>query len=317
MEPTLRPAAWKTWLAFAIVYFVWGSTFLAIRVGVREVPPYLLAGLRFSVAGVLLFLYMLARRTALPTRREWASASVLAVLIFAVDYGLLFWAEQRVPSGVAAVMMAVIPVMIAFLEILVLGTQRLTLRLALALAGGICGVGILMSHSQAFGEAPMRSSGAVALLVASISWSIAAILPRKLTLPASKTMSSAAQMLVGGAMLLLVAAVRGEFRGFDAQAVSGRAWLALAYLIVPGSIVGFTAYIWLLHHESPTKVVSYAYVNPMVAVILGHFLGGEMVGSRTLVGTLFVLASVVVITTLPWRDPRVASVARELEEVAE
>ena len=317
MQATLRPPAWKTWLAFAIVYFVWGSTFLAIRVGVREVPPYLLAGLRFSVAGIVLFTWMLARKTALPTRREWVSASILAVLIFAVDYGLLFWAEQRVPSGVAAVMMATIPVLIALLEITFLRSQRLTFRLALALIGGICGVGILMSHSMAFGETPMGRSGAVALLVASVSWSIAAILPRKLPLPSSKGMSSAAQMLIGGAMLLLVSAVRGEFRGFHVREVSGGAWFALVYLIVPGSIVAFTAYMWLLHHESPTRVVSYAYVNPVVAVVLGHFLGGELVGPRTLIGTLFVLASVVAITTIPRQDTQAASIARELEEVAE
>jgi drug/metabolite transporter (DMT)-like permease len=170
---------------------------------------------------------------------------------------------------------------------------------------------------MAFGETPMGRSGAVALLVASVSWSIAAILPRKLPLPSSKGMSSAAQMLIGGAMLLLVSAVRGEFRGFHVREVSGGAWFALVYLIVPGSIVAFTAYMWLLHHESPTRVVSYAYVNPVVAVVLGHFLGGELVGARTLIGTLFVLASVVAITTMPRQGAQVASIARELEEVAE
>jgi len=299
MEATARPPAWKTLVAFAIIYFVWGSTFLAIRVGIREVPPFLLAGIRFLIAGIVLYLWMLGKGTPSPTRREWTSASFLAVLIFVLDYGLLFWAEQRVPSGIAAVMMATIPVFMGLLEIMFLRTQQLTLRLAGALLVGVCGVAILMSRSMAFGESPIDETGAAALLIASVSWSTAAILSRKLTLPASKPMSSAAQMLAGGGLLMLVAAVLGEFRGFRVQAVSRGAWLALIYLIVAGSIVAFTAYVWLLHHESPTKVGTYAYVNPVVAVIVGYFLGGEVVGPRTLLGTLLVLVSVVVITTMP------------------
>lgn len=316
-EAPARPAAWKTLLAFAIVYFVWGSTFLAIRVGVREVPPFLLAGMRFCVAGIVLFMWMCARGTPWPARREWAAASFLAVLIFVLDYGLLFWAEQRVPSGIAAVMMATIPVFMGLLEIIFLRTQRLTLRLAIGLIVGICGVAILMNRSAAFGETPIDAAGAAALLVASISWSTAAILTRKLPLPASKPMSSAAQMLAGGVLLTLVSAILGEFHGFHARAVSAGAWFALIYLIVAGSIVAFTAYVWLIHHESPTKVGTYAYVNPVVAVIIGYFLGGEMVGSRTFLGTLLVLVSVIVITTMPAKKPVRATLVPEPEQVAE
>jgi drug/metabolite transporter (DMT)-like permease len=299
MEATPRPHRWKTVLAFAIIYLVWGSTFLAIRVGVKEVPPFLLAGMRFSVAGLVLYVWMRAQGTPSPTRREWFAASFLAVLIFVLDYGLLFWAEKRVPSGIAAVMMATIPVFIAIAEILLLRTQRLTPRLAIALLVGIGGVVVLVSRSSSFGEGPIDTAGAVALVVAAISWSLAAVLTRKLTLPASKVMSSGAQMLAGGILLLLTAAMLGEFRGFHVHAVSASAWLALAYLIVAGSIVAFTAYVWLIHHESPTKVGTYAYVNPVVAVLLGYALGGEPLGARTIVGTFLVLVSVVVITTTP------------------
>ncbi len=299
MEATPRPHRWKTVLAFAIIYLVWGSTFLAIRVGVKEVPPFLLAGMRFSVAGLVLYVWMRAQGTPSPTRREWFAASFLAVLIFVLDYGLLFWAEKRVPSGIAAVMMATIPVFIAIAEILLLRTQRLTPRLAIALLVGIGGVVVLVSRSSSFGEGPIDTAGAIALVVAAISWSLAAVLTRKLTLPASKVMSSGAQMLAGGILLLLTAAMLGEFRGFHVHAVSASAWLALAYLIVAGSIVAFTAYVWLIHHESPTKVGTYAYVNPVVAVLLGYALGGEPLGARTIVGTFLVLVSVVVITTTP------------------
>jgi drug/metabolite transporter (DMT)-like permease len=294
---TPRPQRWKILLAFAIIYLVWGSTFLAIRVGVHEVPPFLFAGMRFFTAGVVLYAWMRAKGTPSPTRREWAAATLLAVLIFVMDYGLLFWAEQRVPSGIAAVMLATIPVFMALAEILFLRTQRLTLRLGFALLVGIAGVAVLVSRSANLGDRAVNPSGAVALVVAAISWSVAAILTRKLPLPESKVMSSGAQMLVGGILLTLTAAALGEFKGFDVQAVSSRAWLALAYLIVAGSIIGFTAYVWLIHHESPTKVGTYAYVNPVVAVLVGYFLGGEALGARTLLGTLLVLVSVIVITT--------------------
>jgi len=299
MEAASHPRVWKVLLAFAIIYFVWGSTFLAIRVGVREVPPFLLAGMRFMVAGVILYGWTRAKGTPSPTSREWAGASVLAILIFVFDYGLLFWAEQRVPSGIAAVMLATIPAFMALGEIIFLRTQRLTLRLALALAIGMAGVVVLVAHSMSLGEAPVNPAGACALIVAAMSWSIAASLSRKMPLPSAKAMSSAAQMFAGGVLLTLAAALFGEFRGFQVQAVSREAWLALAYLIVAGSIVGFTAYVWLIHHESPTRVGTYAYVNPVVAVLVGYFLGGEALGPRTVVGTALVLVSVVVITTGP------------------
>ena len=290
---------WKILLAFAIIYFVWGSTFLAIRVGVREVPPLLLAGMRFFVAGLVLYAWMRATGTASPSRREWASATLLAILIFLVDYGLVFWAEQRVPSGITAVMLATIPVFTALLEILILRTHRLTLRLGCALIVGLAGVAVLVSRSVGFGDAPIERMGAIALVVAALCWSLASILTRKLRLPQSKVMSSGAQMLVGGILLLVAAAIFGEFRDFHPRSVSAAAWFALAYLIVAGSIIAFTAYVWLIHHESPTKVGTYAYVNPLVAVLLGYFLGGETLGARTVLGTLLVLVSVVVITTTP------------------
>ena len=299
METTTRPQTWKILLAFATIYFVWGSTFLAIRVGVREVPPFLLAGIRFLIAGLVLYGWMRARGTPSPKLREWAAASFLALLIFVFDYGLLFWAEQRVPSGIAAVMMAMIPLFMALGEIFFLRTQRLTVRLGFALLVGIAGVAVLVGHSMKLGEAPVDTAGACALLVASMSWSVASSLTRRLPLPSAKAMSSGAQMLAGGVLLMIAAALLGEFRGFRAQDVSREAWLALAYLIVAGSIMGFTAFVWLLHHESQTKVGTYAYVNPVVAVVVGHFLGGEAVGPRTIVGTLLVLVSVVVITAIP------------------
>jgi len=314
MDATNRPPTWQVLLGFAIIYLVWGSTFLAIRIGVEEVPPFLLAAMRFLLAGFGLYAWMRIRGAAAPTARQWASASLLALLIFVGDYGLVFWAETRVSSGLTATMLATIPMFMALSEILFLGTQRLTARLAVALLVGVAGVGVLVSHALNFGDVPIDTSGAVALLVAALSWSVASVLSRKLPPPASKPVSSGAQMLCGGVLLALVAAALGEFRGFHPQAVSRGAWAALAYLVVAGSIIAFTAYVWLLHHESPTRVGTYAYVNPVIAVALGYFLGGETVGPRTLLGTLLVLVSVVVITTTPARKPATAWVKETPQE---
>src|SRR3984893_1652991 len=313
MEADTHRPTWKTFLAFAIIYFVWGSTFLAIRVGVREVPPFLLAAMRFLVAGLVLYGWMIARGERSPSGREWVSASLLAILIFVLDYGLLFWSEQRVPSGIAAVMMATIPAFMALSEIIFLRTQRLTVRLTLALLIGIGGVAVLISRSLNLGGAPIDRVGAIALIVASMSWSVARALTRKLPLPHSKVMSSGAQMLAGGVFLALTAAALGEFRNFHPSAISRGAWLSLLYLIVAGSIIGFTAYVWLIHHESPTKVGTYAYVNPVVAVLVGYFLGGETLTTRTILGSLCILVSVIVITTMPAKKPAAARLKSAVE----
>jgi drug/metabolite transporter (DMT)-like permease len=236
METHAHRPTWKTLLAFGIIYFVWGSTFLAIRVGVREVPPLILAAMRFFVAGAVLNGWMIARGERSPSGREWRAAALLGAVIFVLDYGLLFWAEQRVPSGIAAVMLATIPVFMALSEIIFLRTQTLTVRLVLALLIGIGGVAVLMSQSLNLGGAPMDKMGAVALIFASISWSIASALTRKLPLPESKVMSSGAQMLCGGIFLAVTAALFGEFRNFHPWSVSRVVWMSLLYLIVAGSL---------------------------------------------------------------------------------
>jgi drug/metabolite transporter (DMT)-like permease len=297
VEATNHRPTWKTLLAFAILYLVWGSTYFAIGVGVREVPPFLFAAMRFLIAGLVLYGWMIAQGERSPSWVQWASVTLLAILFFVVDYGQVYWAEQRVPSGITAVMMATTPALMALWEIVLLRTQKLTVRLAWALLIGIGGVAVLVSHTLNVGGVPIDRVGAVALVAAAMGWSVASVLTRKLPLPSSKVMSSGVQMLAGGVFLALTAAALGEFRDFHPWTVSRGAWLSLLYLTVAGSIIAFTAYLWLIHHESPTKVVTYAYVNPVVAVLLGYFLGGESLGLRRILGALFVLISVVVITT--------------------
>ena len=296
--PATRPRLWQTLLAFATIYLVWGSTFLAIRIGVAEVPPFLLAALRFLMAGGVMVAWMRARGVVLPTAREWRSAVLVAFPIFLLNYGLVFWAETRIDSGVTAVMQAMIPVFMVLAEIAMLGTQRMSWRLAGGLAVGLAGVVVLTSDSLGLGGAAVDRVSAAALLVASCSWAVGSMLTRKLPLPASKAMSSGAQMLAGGVWLSVAALALGETRGFDPGAVSAGAWLALLYLVVAGSIAAFTAFIWLLANDSPTRVGTYAYVNPVVAVLLGYFAVGEHIGVRTVAGMGCVLLSVVVITTM-------------------
>src|SRR6266481_1028799 len=174
-----RPASWKILSAFAIIYLVWGSTYLAIRVGVREMPPFLMAGLRFTTAGLALYLWMRFTGVRSPNWRGWRGATILGTLMFLIDYACLFWAEQRVPSGVAAVILAAIPVCITLLEIVFLRTQRLTVRLSLGLLVGIIGVAVLMDPRSSLGEVPLDRGGAIALLVACSGWSVGTIVSRR------------------------------------------------------------------------------------------------------------------------------------------
>ncbi len=286
---------WKTLLAFGIVYFVWGSTFLAIRVGVREMPPLIMAALRFGTAGAVLYGWTRARGEQAPKGREWLSVLLLASIMFVCDYGLLFWAETRVPSGIAAVMLGTIPAFMAIGEVVLLRTGKFTASLAISLLVGLSGVAVLTMHSAGLGGPAISGIGAGALVIAAVSWSVASILTRKLPLPESKTVSSGAQMLVGGVLLVGVSGAFGEWPRFHPSVVSAGAWFALGYLIVAGSIAGYTAYLWLIHHESPTRVGTYAYVNPVVAVAIGYWLGGEALGLRTVAGTVLVLGSVMAI----------------------
>ena len=308
-----RPASWKILLAFAIIYFVWGSTYLAIRVGVREMPPFLMAGMRFTAAGLALYGWMRLTGIPSPSWIEWRGATILGTLMFLIDYACLFWAEQRVPSGVSAVILAFIPVCITLLEIIFLRTQQLSVRLSLGLLVGIVGVAVLIDPRSSLGEAPLDRGGAIALLVACAGWSIGTIVSRRLVLPESKPMSAAAQMFSGGVQLLMLAAVSGEVSHFRAQDISRVAWYSLIYLIIAGSIVGYTAYVWLLHYKSPTKVGTYAYVNPVVAVIVGASIGGEVIGHRTMLGMALILVSVVAITTMKSKSPANARNARGIE----
>jgi drug/metabolite transporter (DMT)-like permease len=277
-------------LAFFAIYFIWGSTFLAIRVAVETVPPLLAAGIRFFLGGAALYLWSRSRGVPAPSQLEWRNLTVLGVLMFLIAYSGLFWAEKIVPSGVASVLVATIPVWTALLEIFVLKRETFRWPLAVAFVMGIVGVGVLMRQPDA---GHLNILACLAIIGSSISWSVGTVTSKALTLPASKWISAAGQMLTGGAMLLVFSAVAGEMNPFPH--ISLKAAYAIAYLMVAGSILAFTAYIWLLGRMPATTVTSYAYVNPLVALLIGHWLAQETLGIRTLLGAALVLASVLLV----------------------
>ena len=290
-EPfTARSFKVRMIIAFFAIYFLWGTTFLAIRIAVEELPPLFAAGARFFIAGVVLSGFMLARGEVRPSGRQWRNLLVLSLLMFVAEYGPLFWAEKYVPSGVVSVLAATIPILTLVLEMLVLRQQKWRLGLAAATVLGFAGVGVLLlpGGSQHFPVLPC-----LAILCGCTTWSLGTVLSRSMDLPKARPVTAGATMMLGGAMLLVLSAGFGELHPLPH--ISVRAGLALLYLIVFGSLVAFTAFVWLLAHMPATRVASHAYVNPIVAVALGYFAAGEPVTLRTLAGTALVLISVFMI----------------------
>jgi drug/metabolite transporter (DMT)-like permease len=273
--------------AFFAVYVVWGSTYLAIRIAVETVPPLFAAGIRFTIAGLTLFGWSWLRGARAPSSLEWRNLTVLGALMFLASYSGLFWAERTLPSGIAAVLVATIPVWTALLEIVVLKRQRLEWTLAVGIALGLGGVMMLALDSTSTGGVNLLPC--LAILASEIAWSSGTIVTTMMKLPESKATSAGAQMLIGGMMLIALSGVVHEFPPLPH--ISATAWLAIAYLIVAGSLVAFTAFQWLLTQMPTTVVTSYAYVNPVIALMVGYFLGGEVIGPRAVAGSALVLVS--------------------------
>jgi drug/metabolite transporter (DMT)-like permease len=292
IEPSSTAGSFKVRmvLAFFAIYFLWGTTFLAIRIAVEELPPLFAAGARFLTAGVLLFGFMLAKGEARPNARQWRNLLVLSLLMFVAEYGPLFWAEKYVPSGIVSVLAATIPIITLVLEMLVLRQQRWRASLAAATLLGFGGVGVLLLPS---GEKHFGIGPCLAILAGCTTWSLGTVLSRSMDLPKVRPVTAGATMMLGGGMLLLLSAGFGELHPMPH--ISLRALWALLYLIVFGSLLAFTAFVWLLAHLPATRVASHAYVNPIVAVALGYFAAREPVTTRTLAGTALVLISVFMI----------------------
>jgi drug/metabolite transporter (DMT)-like permease len=281
-------------LAFAAVYVIWGSTYLAIRFAIETLPPLLMVGSRFLIAGLILYAVVRARGVATPTRANWMSASLIGVMLLAGGTGVVVWAEERVPSGIAALLVSVVPLWMVLIEWL---RPRGVRPGGFVIAGvvlGLAGLWILSDPLAGGGQHNLAVEGM--LMLAALSWAIGSVYSKHAPLPESKFLATAIEMLAGGTVLIVVGLLAGELRHFDPGAVSQRSVLSLLYLIVFGSLVAFSAYVWLLHTVSPALVSTYAFVNPVVAVLLGWWLANEPITARTSVAAAIIVGAVALIT---------------------
>ena len=303
MTPTESAHRWRLLAAFAAVYLIWGSTYLAIKFAIETMPPLLMAGIRYCIAGGVLYGWTRWRGAPRPTLRHWRSAAIAGLLLLGGGNGGVVLAEQRVPSGLTALIVAIVPIWIALVEWFRPGGRRPAPAVAAGLVAGTGGLLLLVGPSAAGLGARVDAVGAGILVFATLSWAAGTIFAKGAHLPATPQLGVAMEMAAGGGVLLILAALRGEYGDVNLAAISARSVLALAYLIVFGALLGFSAYIYLVRNATPTRAVTYAYVNPVVAVFLGWLLGGEPLTLRTLLAAAIIVGAVVLIT----RAPRIAA----------
>jgi drug/metabolite transporter (DMT)-like permease len=275
-------------LAFFAIYVLWGGTFLAIRVAVLQIPPLFTAGLRFFVAGSVLYSFMRLRGEKSPSPVEWRSIGIIALFMFVVTYGPLFWAVQYVPSGITSVIEATLPITTLALEVFVFRQQPFHLGMLGSVTLGFAGVALLLFKG---GNAPILPC--LVILASGVAWSTGAVLTRSMPLPRSRPLTSGGSMLLGGIVLLALSGLSGEANPLPY--IPLRAGIALVYLILAGSLIAFTSYVWLLGRMPATRVASHAYVNPIVAIALGYFVAGEQLTLRDILASLLILLSVFLI----------------------
>jgi drug/metabolite transporter (DMT)-like permease len=280
-------------LSFVSIYVIWGSTYLAIRFAVETIPPLYTAGIRHLCAGSILLVWALAKGLR-PTRKQLRASVVIGFFFFLVGHGSVHWAEQFVPSGLTSLLIAVEPIFVFLLSSAAARTWKFNGMLLTGILMGLVGVGMLVRGTT--GETGHSLTlGSIVILVGAFSWSVGIIYSRRSHLSGSPLLLSALSLLSGAVMLLFAATIAGEARGFTLSQVRMRSWLALAYLIVFGSVIAFTAYSWLLEHYSPTLVATHTYVNPVVAVLLGWAYGGEALTLRVGMAAVLVVLAVVLV----------------------
>ena len=310
-----RPSAGLIWAGLLILYVVWGSTYLGIRVAVDTIPPFIMAGTRFALAGLVMLGFAVIRARgaiALPTRREWRDSFVVGGLLVGGGMGMVALGEETVPSGIAALLIAMLPLWIAVLGRIFLG-ERLPMAAVVGIAVGLVGVGILVGPSASPAES-FNPFGILALIISPISWASGSLFSSyRAKLPSDPLVATSAQMLVGGVVLAVMAGVHGEYGSFRPEAISTDSLAAFAYLVLVGSLIAFTAYVWLLRVAPLPLIATYAYVNPVVAVALGALVLQEPITPRTLVaGAVIVFAVALIITS----RSRMTSAARRRTTVA-
>jgi drug/metabolite transporter (DMT)-like permease len=280
-------------LCFLSIYFIWGSTYLAIRYAVETIPPLYTAGFRHLIAGTILLGWCLAKRLR-PTWAQIRASIIIGTFFFLIGHGTLHWAEQKVPSGLASLLIASEPIWVFLLSAFAARRWRMNTTLLAGILLGFGGVGLLMGRS-ALNSGPGVFVGSLAVIVGAFSWSVGIVYSRRSHLSGHPLLLSALSLLAGSVQLLLVGTVFGEYRGFSFASVSTRSWLALGYLIIFGSVVAFTAYNWLLEHYSPTLVATHTYVNPIVAVLFGWLFAGEAITFNVLLSAALVIVAVMLV----------------------
>lgn len=300
------PPTWLLLAAFAAIYLIWGSTYLAIRWAIESMPPFFMAGSRFLIAGSLLTGWLLLRGVRLPTRRQWFNAFILAILMLFLGNGVVTWAEQYVASGLVALFAALVPMWMVGLNMVIPGPDgkragRPPTRVIAGLMVGTAGMFLLLRGQEGdfsgLGAGIMPKIAALSLCITTLAWAVGSLLSRRMDRPESTFMATAAQMLMGGASMLVAAAARGELAEVSLARMTWQAGLSYGYLIFFGSIVALTAYTWLLQVAPPARVATYGYVAPVVAVLLGWALGGEPLNTVTAIATAMIAVSVAMIIT--------------------
>jgi drug/metabolite transporter (DMT)-like permease len=289
--------------AFAAVYLIWGSTFLALALGLQTIPPLLLMAARSIAAGVILLTIEQVRRPGFPPGRAWAAAAVSGLLLFVGCHGTLAYAQQYVPSGLAAVMLATVPFWIVLLNVSAPASPRARMLTFAGLLPGLAGVALIAWPSDAGAAAPIDPEMLALLLASAFFWAAGSLLSQRQQALTSAVALSGMQLVCGGAALLAGSALTGELTHFATRDVTAISWAGLAYLIGAGSVIGFTAYMWLLDHAPGPLVTTYTFVNPIIAVILGWRFLGERLSSPMLAGTALVIFSVVAVWRLGGRGP--------------
>lgn len=293
------------WAAMIAVYIVWGSTYLAIRYAVETMPPFLMAGVRFLVAGGILYGLMRLRGEPAPIRREWRSAAIVGLFLLVGGNGSVVWAEQRVPSGIAALLVGSAPLWMVLLDGLRPGGRLPSRWAVVGVVLGFIGIVLLVGPAHLIGlEGGVDLWGAGALTLAAFSWAIGSLYNRGARLPASPLLGTGMEMVMGGLGLVMLGSLSGEFSRLNLSAISSRSLWGLAYLIIFGSWVGFAAYGWLLRVAPTTLVSTYAYVNPLVAIFIGNWLAAEPLTARILIAAAIILSSVALITRAQPAVPR-------------
>jgi drug/metabolite transporter (DMT)-like permease len=277
-------------LCFLSIYLIWGSTYLAIRYAVETIPPLYTAGIRHLTAGSILLVWCLAKRLR-PSLAQLRASIILGVFFFLIGHGALHWAEQKVPSGLASLLIASEPIWVFLLTAAAAKQWHWNATLLAGIFLGLGGVGLLMGRS-AIASSRGMFVGSVAVVISALSWSVGVVYSRRSHLSGHPLLLSALSLLEGSVQLLVVGTIAGEYRGFSLSSVTVRSWLSLGYLIVFGSVVAFTAYNWLMEHYSPTLVATHTYVNPIVAVLLGWLFAGEVVTFNVLLSAAMVISAV-------------------------